>query len=58
MKRRKKVTMIVTVTVPATMTAAQARREVRCLITNQCNYSADADEVKAIKVRPAKDTAR
>lgn len=54
MKRRKKVTMLVTVSVPVAMTAAQARREVRSLVTDQCNYAADPDEVKAVKVRATK----
>jgi hypothetical protein len=57
MKKRKKVTMIVTVSVPATMTAAQARREVRTLVSRQCNYSAYPGDVKALKVSPAKGVA-
>lgn len=37
-KTRKTVQMTVTVTVPAWMTAAQARREVRTLVNHQSNY--------------------
>lgn len=37
-KTRKQVTMIVTVSVPAKLSAAAARREVRTLINDQCNY--------------------
>lgn len=36
--KRKTLTMQVTVSVPAWMTAADARREVRTLINEQCNY--------------------
>lgn len=45
--------MLVTVTVPADMSAAQARREVRTLITHQCNYSADEGDVIARLVKAA-----
>lgn len=37
-RRRKEVTMKVTVSVPRWMTAAQARREVRSLINHQANW--------------------
>lgn len=37
-KRRKELNMTVKVTVPAWMTVAQARREVRTLINDQANY--------------------
>jgi hypothetical protein len=40
-KRRKEVSMTVTVSVPHWMTAAQARREVRTLINHQCGYLID-----------------
>ena len=52
--KRKRITMTVTVSVPADMSAADARREVKTLITHQSNWSADCDDVKAIAVRPAK----
>lgn len=52
MKTRKRLTMTVTVSVPHGMTAAAARREVRTLITHQCNWSADDGDVKALSVRP------
>lgn len=51
--KRKQIAMLVVVSVPEGMTAAQARREVRTLITDQCNWSADEGSVKAIKVAPA-----
>jgi hypothetical protein len=38
MPKRKKITMLVTVTVPAALPAAAARREVRSFINNQCEY--------------------
>ena len=53
MKTRKKITMLVTVSVPRHMTPAEARREVRSLITDQCNWSAGHDEVKAVRVAPS-----
>jgi hypothetical protein len=53
MAKRKQFTMILTVSVPAKMTAKEARREVRTLITHQSNWSADEGDVKAIKVQPA-----
>lgn len=52
-QRRKQVTMLVTVSVPRDMLAAQARREVRELINNQRNYSADEGDVKVRGLRPA-----
>ncbi len=57
--KMKLVKMHVTVNVPAWMTAAQARREVRTLINEQCGYLghgpgyADAT-VKAKSVKSAK----
>ncbi len=53
MPKRKKVTMLVTVTVPAETTPAEARREVRTLVNEQCNYFLDYNEIRAVKVSPA-----
>lgn len=53
MKTRKRVTVIMTVSVPAGMTPAAARREIRSLVNDQCNYSADPGDVKAIMITPA-----
>lgn len=52
MRKRKQFTMILTVSVPLDMTAAQARREVRTLVSEQCNYSAECEDIKAIGCRP------
>lgn len=52
MKKRKQVTMLVTVSVPVEFTADMARREVRTLINEQCNYVADEGMVKAVSVKP------
>jgi hypothetical protein len=46
MSKRKTVTMLVRVSVPVDMTAAEARREVRTLINDQSNYMADPDGVR------------
>jgi hypothetical protein len=53
MKTRKRFRMIVTVSVPAGMSAAAARREVKTLISEQCNYSAEPDDIKALGVKAA-----
>lgn len=50
---RKNVTMLVTVSVPFDMTAADARREVRTLIKYQSNYRAGSEDVKPIRIAPA-----
>ncbi len=55
MKTRKSVTMLLTVSVPREMSAADARREVRTLVNEQCNYSADHEDVKVRSLRPAKE---
>ena len=54
MAKRKRLQMLVTVSVPADMPASDARREVRTLISEQCFYSADEGDVKAISVKPAR----
>lgn len=51
-KTRKRVTMTVTVSVPADRTAAEARREVKTLVREQCFYSMDDGELKLVGVRP------
>jgi actin-like ATPase involved in cell morphogenesis len=53
--KRKQISMRVTVSVPLDMTAIEARREVRTLINEQCNWLSRIDEgdVKAIAVKPA-----
>jgi hypothetical protein len=52
MAKRKHLMMILTISVPADLTAKEARREVRTLINNQSNWLSRIDEndVKAIKV--------
>lgn len=50
MRKRKDLFMLIKVSVPRDMPAAQARREVRELITNQCNYSAEPGDVKCRRV--------
>jgi hypothetical protein len=42
--------------VPVEMTAAEARREVRTLINDQANWSADPGDVKAREVRPSRES--
>ena len=53
MKTRKRFRLIVEVSVPVGMTAAEARREVKTLISDQCNYAADPDDIKALSVKAA-----
>lgn len=50
--KRKILRLVVVVTVPSGMTAAQARREVRTLINDQTTYYADPRDVLARSVRP------
>lgn len=50
---RKNVTMLVTVSVPFDMTAADARREVKTLIKEQANYAAEPGDVKPVRIEPA-----
>jgi hypothetical protein len=59
MKKRKQITMTVTLSVPHWMTAAWARREVKTLVNDQANYLSpgpDYEEfyVRASKVAPVK----
>jgi hypothetical protein len=51
---RKRLTMLVTVSVPYNMPSFQARKEVKTLITEQCNWSAEYDDVKAKPVLGAR----
>ncbi len=51
MARRRQITMLVTVSVPAKMSDHEARREVKTLITHQANWRADEGDVKAITVK-------
>lgn len=51
---RKIIEMTVKVSVPSHMSASEARREVRTLISSQCNYAAEPDDVKALKVSALK----
>lgn len=56
MAKRKRLTMLVTVSVPDDLTAAEARREVRTLINHQSGWLSRLEEgdVKAISVKPVK----
>ena len=64
--RRKKITLQVVVSVPAEMSVREARREVKTLISEQCNYASfygkaqkelGADDVRAVSVREVKTRA-
>jgi len=55
---RKLVTMTVTVSAPSDCAAASARREVRELINNQCNWSLWPEDIRVRKIRPAKMEAK
>ena len=56
--KRKLVSMKLTVSVPADMSAAQTRLEVRTLINEQCNYSADEGDVKVRSLQAAPTRAK
>lgn len=47
----KPVSMIVTASVPTWMTAAQARREVRTLINEQCNFLSHGPNLADVQVK-------
>lgn len=53
--KKKRITMLITVSVPERMSAGAARREVRTLINEQCLFSPEWDEedIKAVRVAPA-----
>jgi hypothetical protein len=57
MTERKKVKMIVTVSVPKHISASAARREVRTLINQQCNYFAEPEDIRATGVIAAERKA-
>ena len=48
--KRRVVDMIVKVSVPMGCTAKEARREVRTLINQQCNYRLDYNEIRVKKI--------
>lgn len=50
--KRKQITMVVKVSVPKDVTARQARREVRELITHCCPYHCDEGDVVVRSVTP------
>jgi hypothetical protein len=50
MEKRKEITMVVKVSVPAHLSAAHTRREVRSLINNQCNFILDPWEIRTLKI--------
>jgi uncharacterized protein YneR len=53
-KRKRRITMLVTVSVPADCSAAQARKEVRFLINEQCTYLLDDDQIRVVGLKGAK----
>lgn len=53
--KRKRITMLVTVSVPRNMVAAHARREVKCLISDGAGFFTYAGEaVKCISAKAAR----
>ena len=56
--RRKTVRLDVVVTVPAWMTEREAAREVRTLIANQINWSADPGDVRVRRCGPQRKMRR
>lgn len=58
MKTKKIIRVTVELSVNKNMTAAEARREVRSLINDQCYYSWDDDDIRAKSVRPAAPKSR
>lgn len=56
--RRKDVWMLLRVSTPPGTTARDARREVRSLVNDQCNYSLDPGDVKVRVLRSVSGGAR
>jgi hypothetical protein len=54
--KRKRISFLVTVSVPEWMSPSEARREVRTLISEQCNFAAEPHEVKATRVTKVPDS--
>lgn len=54
-KTHKTVNMLVSVRVPVSMSAKQARAEVRSLINDQCSKSANEGDVRTVRVIPVPD---
>lgn len=52
MAKKKTHYVLVKIKAPEDMPAAQVRREVRTLINEQCNHSADPEDLRATKVVP------
>ena len=51
--KRKHIEMRLTISVPNDMKTSQARREIRSLINEQCNYTAEYGDVKVRKISSA-----
>lgn len=56
-RRRKRVTMLLTVTVPAWCTAAQARREVRNMLNSSNNWELTGPDYQEGRLRAVKVAA-
>lgn len=54
MKKRKFVTMTIVVSVPAEMSAMDARREVRTLVNHQSNFRFDEGDVRVRRIEPGR----
>lgn len=52
-RARKRLHLLVTISVPADMPASDAQREVRTLVNEQTNYWAEPGDVKVVALRPA-----
>jgi ribosomal protein S17 len=55
---RKDLNIALRVSVPIDMTPRQATREVRTPVTNQCNWSADRDDVRVRRCQPLSNRKR
>lgn len=49
-KKRKTLELLITVSVPTDMRIAQVRKEVKTLVNEQCNYSADEGDIRIKRI--------
>lgn len=55
---RRLVSLLVNVTVPKGMTVTQVRQEIRCLVNDQCNHSANEGGIRVKGVRALPDATK
>lgn len=52
------ISLLVSVTVPEGMTVEQVRKEIRCLVNEQCNWAANPEDIRIKGVRALPDATK